>query len=155
MGKFYISNVVENYINNTLAEAAAAQERLDSTIAQLTARSPDVTDQYKAAPQPGHGPGTYQPRARATNKDTVALFVPDTSFKAGDWQDFQRARDQVISWLRSHRYQVEDAQKLCWGPAFGLDPEPISYRDTDGVSWYNAAIEDEPTYQLARIHARA
>ena len=155
MGKFYISNVVENYINNTLAEAAAAQERLDSTIAQLTARSPDVTDQYKAAPQPGHGPGTYQPRARATNKDTVALFVPDTSFKAGDWQDFQRARDQTISWLRSHRYQVEDAQKLCWGPAFGLDPEPISYRDTDGVSWYNAAIEDEPTYQLARIHARA
>lgn len=154
MGKFYISNVVENYINNTLAEAAAAQERLDSTIARLTARSPDVTDQYKAAPQPGHGPGRYTPQARATNKDTVALFVPQSAFD-GTWQDFQRARDQAISWLRSHRYQVEDAQKLCWGPAFGLDPEPLSYRDTDGVSWYNASIEDEATYQLARIHARA
>lgn len=152
--EFYVSNVVERYLRNTLTQEAEAQRRLDDTI-RLRSRSTDVADQYKTTPQPGHGPGTYQPRARATNKDTVALFVPDTSFKAGDWQDFQRARDQAISWLRSHRYQVEDAQKLCWGPAFGLDPEPISYRDTDGVSWYNAAIEDEPTYQLARIHARA
>lgn len=154
MGKFYISNVVENYINNTLAEAAAAQERLDSTIARLTARSPDVTDQYKVAPQPGHGPGTYQPRAWATNKDTVALFVPQSAFD-GTWQGFQQARDKAISWLRGHKYAVEDGQKLCWGPAFELDPEPLSYRDTGGVSWYNAAIGVEPTYQLARIHARA
>lgn len=151
MGKFYISNVVENYINNTLAEAAAAQERLDSTIARLTARSPDVTDQYKAAPQPGHGPGTYQPRARATGKDTVALFVPDTSFKAGDWQDFQRARDQAISWLRSHKYAVEEGQKLCWGPAFELDSSPLSYRDSDGTNWFNCGITEETDFWQARV----
>ena len=151
MGKFYISNVVENYINNTLAEAAAAQERLDSTIARLTARSPDVTDQYKAAPQPGHGPGTYQPRARATGKDTVALFVPDTSFKAGDWQDFQRARDQAISWLRSHKYAVEEGQKLCWGPAFELDSSPLSYRDSDGTNWFNCGITKETDFWQARV----
>ena len=152
--EFYVSNVVERYLRNALTKEAEAQRRLDDTITRLTSRSPDVADQYKATPQPGHGPGTYQPRARATNKDTVALFVPDTSFKAGDWQDFQRARDQAISWLRSHKYAVEEGQKLCWGPAFGLDPEPLSYRDTDGVSWYNASIDTEPDFQLARLHSR-
>lgn len=153
MGKFYISNVVENYINNTLAEAAAAQERLDSTIARLTARSPDVTDQYKAAPQPGHGPGTYQPRARATNKDTVALFVPDTAFKSGDWQDFQRAASEAINWLRHNRYQVEQGGALCHGPAFDLDLEPLCYRDSSGVAWFNCGITEETDFLRARVSA--
>lgn len=153
--EFYVSNLVERYLRNTLTQEAEAQRRLDDTITRLTSRSTDVADQYKAAPQPGHGPGRYTPQARATGRDMIALFIPETAFRAGDWQDFQQARDQAISWLRSHRYQVEAGQKLCWGSAFGLDPEPISYRDTGGVSWYNAAIEDEPTYQLARIHARA
>ncbi|MBM6886305.1 hypothetical protein [Pseudoflavonifractor phocaeensis] len=130
------------------------QKRLDATIARITGSSQTVADSYRTTPQPGHGPGRYTPQAKATNKDTVALFVPQSAFD-GTWQGFQQARDKAISWLRSHRYQVEGGQKLCWGPAFALDPEPISYRDTGGVSWYNAAIEDEPTYQLARIHARA
>lgn len=153
MSKFHISEVMDNYINNTLKEEAEKQRQLDAFVRRMTSRSPDVTDQYKVAPQPGHGPGTYQPRARATNKDTVALFVPDTSFKAGDWQDFQRARDKAISWLRSHKYAVEEGQKLCWGPAFGLDPEPLSYRDTDGVSWYNCSIDTEQDYLRARVSA--
>lgn len=131
------------------------QKRLDATIARITGSSQTVADSYRTTPQPGHGPGTYQPRARASGKDLVSLFIPDTAFTAGDWQDFQRAASEAIDWLRRNRYQVEDGQKLCWGPAFGLDPEPLSYRDTDGVSWYNASIEDEATYQLARIHARA
>ncbi|OUO32044.1 hypothetical protein [Flavonifractor sp. An306] len=155
MGKFHISEVMDNYINNTLKEEAEKQRQLDAFVRRMTSRSPDVTDQYKVAPQPGHGSGTYQPRARATGKDVVSLFIPETSFKSGDWQDFQQTRDKAISWLRGHKYAVEDGQKLCWGPAFELDPEPLSYRDTDGVSWYNASIEDEATYQLARIHARA
>ena len=155
MSKFHISEVMDNYINNTLKEEAEKQRQLDAFVRRLTSRSPDVADSYRTAPQPGHGPGTYQPRARATGKDVVSLFIPADSFDVLEYKDFQRARDQAISWLRSHRYQVEDGQKLCWGPAFGLDPEPLSYRDTDGVSWYNASIEDEATYQLARIHARA
>ena len=142
-------------ISNSLTQQAESQRALDRTIARLTSRSPDVADSYRTAPQPGHGPGGYQPRARATNKDTVALFVPDTSFKAGDWQDFQRARDKAIDWLRSNRSSVENGGTLCWGPAFGLDAEPLSYQDTDGVSWYNASIDTEPDFQLARLHSRA
>lgn len=141
-------------ISNSLTQQAESQRALDRTIARLTSRSPDVADSYRTAPQPGHGPGGYQPRARATNKDTVALFVPDTSFKAGDWQDFQRARDKAIDWLRSNRSSVENGGTLCWGPAFGLDAEPLSYQDTDGVSWYNASIDTEPDFQLARLHSR-
>ena len=141
-------------ISNSLTQQAESQRALDRTIARLTSRSPDVADSYRTAPQPGPGPGGYQPRARATNKDTVALFVPDTSFKAGDWQDFQRARDKAIDWLRSNRSSVENGGTLCWGPAFGLDAEPLSYQDTDGVSWYNASIDTEPDFQLARLHSR-
>lgn len=151
--EFYVSNVVERYLRDTLTQEAEAQRRLDDTITRLTSRSPDVADQYKTAPQPGHGPGTYQPRARATNKDTVALFVPDTSFKAGDWQDFQRARDQAISWLRSHKYAVEEGQKLCWGPAFDLDSSPLSYRDSDGTNWFNCSIDREQDFLRARVSA--
>lgn len=150
---FYISELLDRVIGNFQQQEAEHQRQLDSTIARLTASSPAVTDQYKAAPQPGHGPGTYQPRARATNKDTVALFVPDTSFKAGDWQDFQRARDQAISWLRSHRYQVEDAQKLCWGPSFELDSSPLAYRDDTGRAWYNCSIDTEQDFLRARVSA--
>ena len=141
-------------ISNSLTQQAESQRALDRTIARLTSRSPDVADSYRTAPQPGHGPGGYQPRARATNKDTVALFVPDTSFKAGDWQDFQRARDKAIDWLRSNRSSVENGGTLCWGPAFGLDAEPLSYQDTDVVSWYNASIDTEPDFQLVRLHSR-
>lgn len=142
-------------LGNSLQQEVESQQRMDATVARIIGSSQTVADSYRTAPQPGHGPGMYQPRARATGKDVVSLFIPDSAFKSGDWQDFQRARDQAISWLRSHKYAVEQGQKLCWGPAFDLDPEPLSYRDTDGVSWYNASIEDEATYQLARIHARA
>lgn len=155
MSKFHISEVMDNYINNTLKEEAEKQRQLDSTIARLTNRSPDVADSYRTAPQPGHGPGTYQPRARATGKDVVSLFIPDSAFKSGDWQDFQRARDKAIDWLRSNRSSVENGGTLCWGPAFGLDPEPLSYRDSNGIVWFNASIEREQDFQLARIHARA
>lgn len=151
MSKFYISETMNRYLNNALKSEEDSQRRLDSTIARLTSRSPDVADQYKATPQPGHGPGGYQPRARATGKDVVSLFIPDSAFKSGDWQDFQRARDQAISWLRSHKYAVEEGQKLCWGPAFDLDPEPLSYRDTDGVSWFNCGITEETDFLRARV----
>ena len=151
--EFYVSNVVERYLRNALTKEAEAQRRLDDTITRLTSRSPDVADQYKAAPQPGHGPGTYQPRARATGKDVVSLFIPETSFKSGDWQDFQQTRDKAISWLRGHKYAVEDGQKLCWGPAFELDSSPLSYRDSDGVNWFNCGITEETDFLRARVSA--
>ena len=151
---FYISELLNRVIGNSQQQETEHQRELDRTIERLTASSPAVTDQYKATPQPGHGPGTYQPRARATARDTVALFVPQSAFD-GTWPGFQEAASAAISWLRSNRYQVEQGGALCHGPAFDLDPEPLSYRDTGGVSWYNAAIGVEPTYQLARIHARA
>ena len=153
MGKFHISEVMDNYIANALKTEEDSQRRLDSTIARLTSRSPDVTDQYKVAPQPGHGPGTYQPRARATGQDLVSLFIPADSFDVLEYKDFQRARDQAISWLRSHRYQVEDAQKLCWGPSFELDSSPLAYRDDTGRAWYNCSIDTEQDYLRARVTA--
>ncbi|MBM6887695.1 hypothetical protein [Pseudoflavonifractor phocaeensis] len=153
MSKFRISEVMDNYINNTLKEEAEKQRQLDAFVRRMTSRSPDVADQYKVAPQPGHGPGTYQPRARATGKDVVSLFIPDSAFKSGDWQDFQRARDKAISWLRSHKYAVEEGQKLCWGPAFELDSSPLSYRDSDGVNWFNCGITEETDFWQARISA--
>ena len=151
--EFYVSNVVERYLRNALTKEAEAQRRLDDTIARLTSRSTDVADQYKTAPQPGHGPGRYTPQARATGRDMIALFIPDTAFKAGDWQDFRQARDKAISWLRSHKYAVVDSQKLCWGPAFDLDDSTLSYRDSSGTAWYNAAIEREQDFLRARVSA--
>ena len=59
----------DRLIGNSLTQQAESQRELDSTIARLTSRSPDVADSYRTAPQPGHGPGMYQPRARATGKD--------------------------------------------------------------------------------------
>lgn len=130
------------------------QKRLDATIARITGSSQTIADSYRTAPQPGHGPGRYTPQVRATGRDVVSLFIPDSAFKPGDWQDFQRARDKAIDWLRSNRSSVENGGTLCWGPAFGLDAEPLSYQDTDGVSWYNASIDTEPDFQLARLHSR-
>ncbi|WP_297240515.1 hypothetical protein [uncultured Flavonifractor sp.] len=147
-------NTLTRLLGNSLQREVESQQRMDATVARIIGSGPAVIDQYKAAPQPGHGPGTYQPRARASGKDVVSLFIPETSFKAGDWRDFQRAASEAINWLRHNRYQVEEGQKLCWGPAFGLDPEPLSYRDGSGTIWFNAAIEQEQDFQLARIKSR-
>ena len=153
MSKFHISEVMDNYINNTLKEEAEKQRQLDAFVRRLTASSPDVADSYRTTPQPGHGPGMYQPRARATGQDLVSLFIPADSFDVLEYKDFQRARDQAISWLRSHRYQVEDAQKLCWGPSFELDSSPLAYRDDTGRAWYNCSIGTEQDYLRARVTA--
>ena len=149
---FYISELLNRVIGNSQQQEAEHQRQLDNTIARLTASSPDVADSYRTTPQPGHGPGRYTPQAKATNKDTVALFVPQSAFD-GTWQGFQQARDKAISWLRSNRSSVENGGTLCWGPAFALDPEPLSYRDTDGVNWYNCSIDTEQDFLRARVSA--
>lgn len=142
-------------LGNSLQQAVESQRQLDATIARLTGQEcPTVVDQYKVTSRPGHGPGTYTPQARATGRDLVSLFIPDAAFKPGDWQDFQRAASEAISWLRSNRYQVEQGGALCHGPAFGLDPEPLSCRDSNGIVWFNASIEREQDFQLARIKSR-
>ena len=141
----------DRLIGNSLMQQAESQRELDNTITRLTSRSTDVADSYRTAHQPGHGPGKYQPRARASGKDLVSLFIPETSFKSGDWQDFRQARDKAISWLRGHKYAVEDGQKLCWGPSFELDSSPLSYRDSDGTNWFNCGITEETDFLRARI----
>ncbi|OUO37872.1 hypothetical protein [Flavonifractor sp. An306] len=140
-------------LGNSLQQEVESQQRMDATVARIIGSGPAVTDQYKIAPQPGHGPGMYQPRARATGQDLVSLFIPADSFDVLEYKDFQRARDQAISWLRSHRYQVEDAQKLCWGPSFELDSSPLAYRDDTGRAWYNCSIDTEQDYLRARVTA--
>lgn len=151
--EFYVSNVVERYLRNTLTQEAEAQRRLDDTITRLTSRSTDVADQYKTTPQPGHGPGTYQPRAIATSRDLISLHIPATSFD-GSWSGFEQARDKAIAWLRHNRSQVINGC-MCLGAGFDLDPEPLAFRDDKAQLWYNCAIDTEADFQLARLHSRA
>lgn len=150
-----ITALLERITGDTQRQEVEAQRRLDNTINRLAGRNPDIIDRYQTTPQPGHGPGAYQPRAKATGRDVVSLFIPETAFKSGDWQSFQKARDQAIDWLRSHRYQVEDGQKLCWGPSFDLDPAPFAYRDGSGTTWLNCAITGERDFLAAKVQARA
>lgn len=150
--EFYVSNVVERYLRNTLTQEAEAQRRLDDTI-RLRSRSTDVADQYKTTPQPGHGPGTYQPRAIATSRDLISLHIPATSFD-GSWSGFEQARDKAIAWLRHNRSQVINGC-MCLGAGFDLDSEPLAFRDDKAQLWYNCAIDTEADFQLARLHSRA
>ena len=140
-------------LGNSLQQEVESQQRMDATVARIIGSSQTVADSYRTTPQPGHGPGTYQPRARATGKDVVSLFIPDSAFKSGDWQDFQRARDKAIDWLRSNRSSVENGGTLCWGPAFELDSSPLSYRDSDGTNWFNCSIDREQDFLRARVTA--
>ncbi|MBM6721938.1 hypothetical protein [Pseudoflavonifractor phocaeensis] len=150
MSKFRISEVMDNYINNTLKEEAEKQRQLDAFVRRMTSRSPDVADQYKATPQPGHGPGTYQPRAIATSRDLISLHIPATSFD-GSWSGFAQARDKAIAWLRHNRSQVINGC-MCLGAGFDLDPEPLAFRDDKAQLWYNCAIDTEADFWLARLH---
>ena len=150
--EFYVSNVVERYLRNTLTQEAEAQRRLDDTI-RLRSRSTDVADQYKTTPQPGHGPATYQPRAIATSRDLISLHIPATSFD-GSWSGFEQARDKAIAWLRHNRSQVINGC-MCLGAGFDLDSEPLAFRDDKAQLWYNCAIDTEADFQLARLHSRA
>lgn len=147
-------DTLSRIIGNSQERDVISQRQFNQTVSRLTVRNPDIIDRYRTTPQPGRGPGKYQPRAKATGRDMVSLFIPQTAFD-GTWQDFQRARDKAIDWLRSHRYQVEDGQKLCWGPSFDLDPAPFAYRDGSGTTWLNCAITGERDFLAAKVQARA
>lgn len=148
------NDTLQRLIGNSLKREEEAERSMQATIDRIIGSGTQATiDRLtgRKAPQPGNGPGTYRPKARATGKDTVALFIPSTAFKSGDWRGFQRARDRAIDWLKGHRHQVEDGQALCWGPAFDLDPKPLSYRDSTGTLWFNCSISTEQAYYRARV----
>lgn len=148
------NTTLQRLIGNSLKREEEAERSVQATIDRIIGDSAQATiDRLtgRRAPQPGNGPGTYRPKAKATGKDTVALFIPATSFKSGDWRDFQRARDRAISWLKGHRYQVEDGQAMCQGATFDLDPKPLSYRDSTGTLWFNCSISAEQEYYRARV----
>lgn len=67
-------------IGNSLRQEVESQQRMDATIARITGSSQTIADSYRTAPQPGHGPGKYQPRAIATSRDLISLHIPATSF---------------------------------------------------------------------------
>ena len=147
-------DTLNRIIGNSQEREVESQRQFDRTVSRLTGHNPDMIDRYHTTPQPGNGPGTYQPRAKATGRDMVSLFIPQTAFD-GTWQDFQRARDKAIDWLRSHRYQVEDGQKLCWGPSFDLDSIPLAFRDGSGTTWLNCSLTSEREFLVAKVQARA
>ena len=137
-------------LGNSLQQEVESQQRMDATVARIIGSSPAVTDQYKTTPQPGHGPGKYQPRAIATSRDLISLHIPATSFD-GSWSGFAQARDKAIAWLRHNRSQVINGC-MCLGAGFDLDPEPLAFRDDKAQLWYNCAIDTEADFWLARLH---
>lgn len=147
-------DTLNRIIGNSQEREVESQRQFDRTVSRLTGHNPDMIDRYHTTPQPGNGPGTYQPKATATGKDLVSLYIPETAFRTGDWQDFQRARDAAINWLRSHRYEVVNGGALCWGTAFSLAEEPISYRDADGKGWFSCSLTTERDFRLACIKSR-
>ena len=150
----YKSTIERLCANNQAEQERELQATIDRLCADRSGGQATINWLTGGSRAPGYGPGRYTPQARATGRDMIALFIPETAFRAGDWQDFQRAASEAISWLRSNRYQVEQGGALCHGPAFGLDAEPLSYRDSNGIVWFNASIEREQDFQLARIKSR-
>ena len=149
--------LLERALGPSIEADIAAERRLQSTVARMCQDSAQSTfDRLtgRTAPKPGNGPNTYRPLARATQRDIVALFVPDTSFRGGDWPSFQQAAQAAIDWLRSHRYTVEGGGVLCHGDSFSLDSEPLVYRDTKGQLWFNAAIDNQHDLLVAQVKAR-
>lgn len=146
-------STVDRLLANSQEREVQIEQRYQDTISRITGHPEDMVSRYTATPQPGHGPGTYQPRAQATGRDMVSLFIPQTAFD-GTWKDFQRARDAAINWLRSHRYEVVNGGALCWGTAFSLAEEPISYRDADGKGWFSCSLTTERDFRLACVRCR-
>lgn len=149
-----ITATLERITGDTRRKEIETEQRYQATISRLTGHPEDMVSRYTAAPQPGHGPGKYQPRAQATGRDVVSLFVPEEAFD-GSWSDFRRATREAIQWLRENRQCVERGGALCHGPAFELDPSPLAYRDSTGKRWFNASIDRERDFYAAKVQARA
>lgn len=149
----YKSTIERLCANNQAEQERELQATIDRLCADRSGGQATINWLTGGSRAPGYGPGTYTPQARATGRDMVSLFVPDTAFD-GTWVDFRRARDEAIAWLRANRYAVVDSQKLCWGPSFELDTEPLSYWQGQTV-WYNCAIGREQDYWRARVAAHS
>ena len=148
-----ITATLERITGDTRRQEIETERQYQSTVDRLTGRTPSIADRYTATPRPGYGSGTYTPRATATARDVVSLFIPQDAFD-GSWKDFQRATGEALQWLRTNRQCVEHGGALCWGPAFELDSKPLAYRDSGGKTWYNAAIDTERDFIQAKITAR-
>lgn len=146
----YKSTIERLCANNQAEQERELQATIDRLCADRSGGQATINWLTGGSRAPGYGPGRYTPQAKATNKDTVALFVPQSAFD-GTWQGFQQARDKAIDWIRSNRSSVENGGTLCWGPAFELDSSPLSYRDSDGTNWFNCGITEETDFWQARV----
>lgn len=128
-------------------EQVDAYRQMQSTINRALGGQPDPTATIRRCI--GSDMPDTPPRAKATGRDVLSLFIPATSWD-GSWQGYEVARDRAIAWVRRNRTQIVNGS-LCCGPSFMLDPAPKSYRDYDGTLWINCSIQDE--YDYWRIKA--
>lgn len=127
-------------------EQVDAYRQMQSTINRALGGQPDPTATIRRCI--GADIPDTPPRAVATSRDTLTLFVALSSFD-GSWPGFQAARDKAVDWVRRNRTQIVNGS-LCCGTGFDLDPQPQSYRNDDGTLWINCAIQSESDYWRAK-----
>lgn len=126
-------------------EQVDAYRQMQRTIGRALGGQPDPTATIRRCI--GSDLPYEPPRAEATSRDTLTLFVPLSSFD-GSWDGFQRARDAAIKWVQGNRSQIVNGS-LCCGTGFALDDKPIAYKE-NGKLWINCSIREESAYWQAR-----
>lgn len=137
------NKIVQDTIDRVLADDQRQEIETMKAIADMINRNTNNGGYQDTVNRLAGNAGGVEPLATATARDQVLLFVPASGFN-GTWDGFERARQEAINWLCSHRFQVIDNHLL--GQAFQLDREPLTYRDAAGGWWFNAAISTETDF---------
>ena len=147
LGDRGIEETVARALGQQHQEQVDAYRQMQETISRALGGQPDPTTTIRRCI--GADIPDTPPRAKATGRDVLSLFIPATSWD-GSWESYQAARDKAVAWVRRNRTQIVDGH-LCCGASFALDPQPSAYRDDDGTLWINCSIQDE--YDYWRIKA--
>lgn len=147
LGDRGIEETVARALGQQYQEQVDAYRQMQETIGRALRGQPDPTTTIRRCI--GRDIPDTPPRATATGKDVLSLFIPATSWD-GSWEGFQTKRDAAIGWVRRNRTQIVNGS-LCCGPSFMLDPAPKSYRDCDGTLWINCSIQSESDYWKIKV----
>ncbi|WP_297202200.1 hypothetical protein [uncultured Flavonifractor sp.] len=138
--------IVRELVDRVLADDQQREAETFKAIADMINRNTNNGGYQDTVNRLAGNAGGMEPLATATARDQVLLFVP-ASASNGTWEGFERAKQEAVTWLCSHRFRVVDGHLL--GQAFQLDPEPLTYRDAAGNWWYNAAVDNETDFYRA------
>lgn len=138
--------IVRELVDRVLADDQQREAETFKAIADMINRNTNNGGYQDTVNRLAGNAGGTEPLATATARDQVLLFVPASAFN-GTWEGFERAKQEAVDWLCSHRFRVVDGHLL--GNSFQLDPEPLTYRDAAGGWWFNAGIFDALTFYRA------